>query len=57
MNENDFAEYIWEVEDKGDLADNYHVYSKDQFFSYVGRMTLDEMKVSFSMAWESFQDQ
>jgi hypothetical protein len=57
MNENDFADYIWEVEDKHDLADNYHIYSKEQFYAQVDWMSFNELKEAFPMAWESFQEQ
>jgi hypothetical protein len=56
MDNDEFADYIWEIEDKYDLADNYHIYTKDQFYSYVEGMTLDEMKKAFLMAWESLQE-
>jgi hypothetical protein len=51
-----FEDYIWANEDKGDLADNFHLYSADQFFAYTGRATLDELKTAFPMAWESFKE-
>jgi hypothetical protein len=57
MNENDFADYIWEVEDKHDLADNYHIYSKEQFYAQMDWMSFNELKEAFPMAWESFQEQ
>jgi hypothetical protein len=56
MDRTDFEYFIWENEDHGDLADNFHVYSSEQFYAYVGRMTLDELKNAFPHAWEAFED-
>jgi len=52
-----FEYYIWNTEDRGDLADNFHIYSADQFYAYVGRMTLAELKEVFPASWEAFEDE
>jgi hypothetical protein len=55
--QNEFEYFIWKVENHGDLADNFHIYSVDQFYAYVGRMELEELKEAFPHAWEAFQDE